>query len=288
MTSLELLKLIENGEDSKHQFKEIVKDTNKLANEMVAFTNSQGGMIIIGVDNSGKITGLSKTEIDKINQYISNAATNNVRPAINIITENIEIKNKKVIVVYIKEGINKPYCDNEGAFWVKSGSDKRKVTSPEELQRLFQSSGKIYADEGLIESSSIEDIDLYRFNDYFLKIYKRDFKEIEHSLETLLEKLNLAKNGKLNLAGLLFFGKNPSRFRPAFIIKAVSFFGNDPTRRDYRDSEDIDGVLERQYKDGMAFLLRNLKKTQQGQPVNSLGILEVSHSNSHFKIMESL
>jgi predicted HTH transcriptional regulator len=47
-------------------------------------------------------------------------------------------------------------------------------------------------------------------------------------------------------------------------------------RRDYRDSEDIEGVLERQYKDGMAFLLRSLKKTQQGQPVNSLGILEVS------------
>jgi ATP-dependent DNA helicase RecG len=276
MTALELINLIENGEDSKHQFKETVKDSKKLADEMVAFTNSQGGIIIIGVDNSGKINGLTRPEIDKINQHISNAATNSVRPAINVMTENIEIENKKVIVVHVNEGINKPYCDNEGAFWVKNGSDKRKVTSPEELQRLFQSSGKIYADEGLIEGSTIEDIDLYRFSEYFLKIYKRDFKEIEHSLETLLEKLNLAKYGKLNLAGLLLFGKNPSRFRPAFIIKAVNFFGNDPTHRDYRDSEDIEGVLERQYKDAMAFLLRNLKKTRQGQPINSLGILEVS------------
>lgn len=276
MTALELINLIENGEDSKHQFKETVKDSKKLADEMVAFTNSQGGLIIIGIDNSGKIRGLTRPEIDKINQHISNAATNSVRPAINVITENIDVENKKVIVVHVNEGINKPYCDNEGAFWVKNGSDKRKVTSPEELQRLFQGSGKIYADEGLIEGSTIEDIDLYRFSEYFLKIYKRDFKGIEHSLETLLEKLNLAKYGKLNLAGLLLFGKNPSRFRPAFIIKAVNFFGNDPTHRDYRDSEDIEGVLERQYKDGMAFLLRNLKKTRQGQPINSLGILEVS------------
>lgn len=276
MTALELLNIIENGEDSKHQFKETVKDSKKLADELVAFTNSRGGTIIIGVDNNGKIRGLTRPEIDKINQHISNAATNSVRPAINVITENIDIENKKIIVVYVNEGINKPYCDNEGAFWVKSGSDKRKVTSPEELQRLFQGSGKIYADEGLIEGSTIEDIDLYRFSEYFLKVYKRDYKEIEHSLETLLEKLNLAKYGKLNLAGLLLFGKNPSRFRPAFIIKAVNFFGNDPMRRDYRDSEDIEGVLERQYKDGMAFLLRSLKKTQQGQPVNSLGILEVS------------
>ncbi|MGD2085047.1 MAG: hypothetical protein PVH61_02590 [Candidatus Aminicenantes bacterium] len=109
-------------------------------------------------------------------------------------------------------------------------------------------------------------------------MYKRDFKEIDHSLEldTLLEKLNLSKNGKLNLAGLLLFGKKPSRYRPAFIIKAISFFGNDIADREYRDSEDIEGDLARQYKDGMAFLLRNLKKTQQGQHFNSLGILEVS------------
>jgi ATP-dependent DNA helicase RecG len=276
MDAAELLKIIEKGEDSKHQFKETIKGAKKLADEMAAFTNSQGGMILIGVDDHGQIAGLSSSDISKINQHISNAATNNVRPAINVITENIEIEGKTIIVVHVNEGINKPYCNNEGAFWVKSGSDKRKVTSPEELQRLFQSSGKIYADEAIIEGTSKEDIDLYKFNQYFQKMYKRDFKEIDHSLDTLLEKLNLAKNGKLNLAGLLLFGKNPSRYRPAFIIKAISFFGDDIADREYRDSEDIEGDLAHQYKDGMTFLLRNLKKTQQGQHFNSLGILEVS------------
>jgi len=276
MDAVELLKIIEKGEDSKHQFKETIKGAKKLADEMVAFTNSQGGMILIGVDDNGQIAGLSSADISNINQYISNAATNNVRPAINVITENIDIEGKKIIAVHVNEGINKPYCNNEGAFWVKNGSDKRKVTSPEELQRLFQSSGKIYADEAVIEGTGTEDIDLYQFNKYFQQVYKRDFKDIHHSLDTLLEKLNLAKNGKLNLAGLLLFGKNPSRHRPAFIIKAICFFGNDIAHRDYRDSEDIEGDLAHQYKDGMAFLLRNLKKTQQGQHVNSLGILEVS------------
>ncbi|UCE05226.1 MAG: hypothetical protein JSW07_16630 [bacterium] len=70
-----------------------------------------------------------------------------MKPAINVITENIEIENKKLIMVSVEEGINKPYYDNDGAFWVKSGADKRKMTSPEELQRLFQTSRKIYADE---------------------------------------------------------------------------------------------------------------------------------------------
>lgn len=271
-----LVKIIERGEDSKHQFKETAKEPKKLADEMIAFSNTQGGMIIIGVSNMGEIKGLSKAEIDKINQHISNAATNNIRPAINVITENIEVDGKTLIVVHVNEGINKPYCNNDGAFWVKSGSDKRKVTSPEELQRLFQSSGKVYADESIIENTSQKDIDLNKFNHYFQKVYKKDFDEIDHSLDTLLGKLHLARKGKLNLAGLLLFGKHPSLFRPAFIIKAVSFFGDSSIERVYRDSEDIEGDLKTQFKDGMAFLLRNIKKIQQGQPFNSLGIPEVS------------
>ena len=276
MNATELVTIVKRGEDSSHQFKETVKDAKKLADEMVAFSNSRGGTIIIGVDNNGKICGLNQQEIEKINQHISNAATNNVRPAINVLSENIEVNGKTLISVFVNEGINKPYCNNEGAFWVKNGADKRKVTSPEELQRLFQSTGNIYADEAPIEGTSKDDVNLDKLNDYFQKVYKRDFTEINHSVDSLLVKLNLAKNGKLNLGGLLLFGKHPSRFRPAFIIKAISFFGNDPTEREYRDSEDIEGDLKRQYTDGMAFLLRNLKKTQQGQHFNSLGILEVS------------
>ena len=51
------------------------------------------------------------------------------------------------MVVHITEGINKPYMDNKGVVWVKSGSDKRRVTSKEELRRLFQSSDLVNADE---------------------------------------------------------------------------------------------------------------------------------------------
>lgn len=77
---------------------------------------------------------------------------------------------------------------------------------------------KIFADESIIENTGKKDIDLNKFNHYFQKVYKKDFDEIDHSLDTLLEKLHLARKGKLNLAGLLLFGRHPSFFRPAFII----------------------------------------------------------------------
>lgn len=276
MEKAELIKIIDLGEDSRHQFKETIADAKKLAAEMVAFSNSKGGLIVIGVNDKGELIGQSSLEIGKVNQLISNASTNNVKPAINVITENIEIENKKLILVYVEEGINKPYCDNNGAFWIKSGADKRKVTSPEELQRLFQTSRKIYADEILIEESSINDLNKEKFEEYFQKTFNQDLSEIKIPLDRLLENLQLARKGKLNQAGLLIFGKKPEKYRPVFIIKAVSFFGNFIGGKDYRDSEDIEGNLEYQFRAGMNFLLRNLHKTQQGQDFNTLGILEVS------------
>jgi ATP-dependent DNA helicase RecG len=276
MEALELLEIFQRGEDSGHQFKVNVTTPGSLAAEMVAFSNSQGGMLLLGVDDHGHIVGLSPEDVRRLNLLISNSATNHVKNPINPITENITIDNKLVIVVRIREGLDKPYMDNNGVIWVKSGADKRKVTSKEELRRLFQSSGAFYADEMLVEGTTVHDINRDKFARYFQKIYTMTLEEAQLPLETLLENLHLVKAGKLNQAGLLLFGSEPARFRPAFIIKAVSFLGNSLADTTYRDSEDIEGDLESQFKNGMSFLLRNLKKTQQGQGVNSLGILEVS------------
>ncbi|MCU0645960.1 MAG: putative DNA binding domain-containing protein [bacterium] len=278
MEASKLIQIIKLGEDSKHQFKEKISDAGKLAAELVAFSNSRGGLLVFGVNDKRELIGLSSTQINTANQIISNAATNNVKPAINVITENIEIEEKKLILVFVEEGINKPYCDNEGAFWIKNGADKRKVTAPEELQRLFQSSRKIYADEILVEESSVHDLNNEKFERYIRDVYHKELSEFKIPIETLLENLHLAKNGVLNQAGLLLFGKRPMKYRPAFAIKAVSFFGNFIGGKDYRDSEDIEGDLEYQFRTGLGFLLRNLHKLQKGQNFNTLGILEVSQT----------
>jgi len=77
------------------------------------------------------------------------------------------------------------------------------------------------------------------------------------------------RNGKLTLAGLLFFGKNPQNYKPAFCVKAVSFWGN-------TDSRDIIGTIPDMFYEGIKFFEVNLKHTQQGQNFNSPGILEIS------------
>lgn len=115
MEPSELLEIINLGEDSKHQFKVSVTNENSLAAEMVAFSNSNGGQIIIGVSDDGNIEGLTNEDIHRLNQLISNAASQSVRPPINPQTENILIGEERLIVVNVLPGISKPYMDNSGA-----------------------------------------------------------------------------------------------------------------------------------------------------------------------------
>jgi ATP-dependent DNA helicase RecG len=163
---------------------------------------------------------------------------------------------------------------------MKSGSDKRRVTAREEIQRMLQSADFVHADEVPVAGTTTGDIDF----DHFTQFYERHFGEsldtaLERdgiSLGQLLNNLGLARDATLKLAGLLIFGKHPQRFRPAFLVKAVSFVGNDPAGKKYRDSEDFNGCLRDLYKGTMSFLTRNLRRLQGEKGINTVGDLEVS------------
>lgn len=280
MEAIELIELIGRGEDSQTQFKQNFANAESLAGELVAFSNSKGGKILLGVNDMGAVTGITAEDIRRLNQLVSNTATNLVRPSINPITENITTASGDlVMVVHVAEGISKPYSDNAGVFWVKSGSDKRRVTSREEIQRLFQSASLVYADEVPVEGTTSADIEMDHFRDFFQRVYGAPLDAVLErdgiSFGQLLQNLGLAQDGKLRLGGLLLFGRMPHVYRPAFIGKGVSFLGNDAAGNQYRDSDDFKGSLRDLYKSILSFLTRNLVRVQGGKNFNTLGDLEI-------------
>lgn len=157
MNALELQQILINGEDSKHQFKREISNLNSLAAELVAFSNSGGGHIFIGIDDNATICGLTSDLVRTFNQQLSNTASNNVRPPVHLKTANVATDQGVVIVATVPDGLNKPYMDLQGRVWVKSGSDKRHVTSREEMQRMFLNAGLIQADTIPVAGSSIVD-----------------------------------------------------------------------------------------------------------------------------------
>lgn len=284
MNAIELLDKISTGETSKVQFKREIDSNDSIAAELIAFSNSRGGEILFGVeDNTGKITGLSAEQIHKYNQLLANIANDMVKPQVFIHTEVITVASaedgdKKVLAVEISEGVAKPYKDKNGAIWIKQGSDKRRLTDNNEQIRLFQQSGILYLDEMIIPQTTTDDVDFSKVTLYVKSVQKRDSEGEIEITETILNNLNIAKEGRLTLGGLLFFAKNPQKYRPAFCVKAISFFGNSIGGTDYRSSQDISGTIPEIFEETMRFLTSNLHHVQAGQNFNSVGKLEVSQT----------
>ena len=275
METTELIDLLRQGEDSCRQFKENFTNADALAAEIVAFSNNAGGRIFIGVRNDGSVVGLSGPDTDRLNQLISNSASQNVRPAVNPLTENVAHPNGNVMVLTVPEGVSKPYMDRNGAIWVKSGSDKRRATSREEIQRLFQQSGLVHADETPVAGLNVGDVDIPYFGAFFEQQFGEPLAQHDQPLPQLLTNMNLMSQGQLNVAGSLLFARSPQYALPAFIVKAVAFVGNEIEDDRFIDSRDITGKLADVFQQTLGFIIANTRALQGEQGFNSQGQAEI-------------
>lgn len=275
METTELIELLSRGEDSRHQFKADMTNADALAAEIVAFSNTSGGRIFIGVSDDGSVRGLAGADVARLNQLIANAASQNVRPAVNPLTENVPHPAGTVLVVSIPEGISKPYMDRNGVIWVKSGSDKRRATSREEIQRLFQQAGLVHADETPVANLGLGDVDMPYFSAFFEQQFGEPLSQHLRPLPQLLSNMNLMSQGRLNVAGGLLFAVAPQYALPAFIVKAVSFVGNQIEDERYIDSRDISGKLADVFQQTLGFVVANTRAMQGEQGFNSQGQSEI-------------
>jgi ATP-dependent DNA helicase RecG len=276
MEALELIDLIALGETSTVQFKRTLEDTNDLAKELCAFANTNGGMILFGVEDDGTITGLSPEHVRDLASKVANMASQVVREPVYPTSEVVAVNQTRLLVIRVPESAAKPHFDRNGAIWVKVLADKRRVTSREELRRMFEETGFFRMDRQPVSRSSVADLDLDSFSEFHQKVVGESLAESGLDLDRLLENHNVAIDGCLTLAGLLFFGQQPQKYRPELLTKAVSWktcAADD--NAGYFDSEDITGTLPRQLAAVMAFLRRNLGRPQAGQSVNSEGKIEI-------------
>lgn len=86
--------------------------------------------------------------------------------------------------------------------------------------------------------------------------------------------MSLASGEQLTLAGLLLFAKEPFFYKPAFIIKAITFPGI-KIGVTYLDSEDFEGPFTEIFHGALLFIMRNLRKVQNNKSVNSIGDPEI-------------
>lgn len=247
MNKIDLLELVKKGEDSFTEFKEEMSHPDDLAAEIVAFANIEGGNLIIGVSDDAEIIGV--TNPDKEMQRIDNICANNCEPAIYGTIEKIIIDNKKILIVKIPKGPQRPYQTNRGIHYIRTASGKRRA-SPGELRLIQQASGAIYYDEIPVPDTSMEDIDLDYFEGFLRKSLGGRIEDFGIKTEDILKNMKVLAPYEGDLVtttgGLLFFGKKPEYRLPYCKVTIVRFFGNDIGEK--FEKKDIEGKLVGQIK----------------------------------------
>lgn len=159
----ELKFLITQGEGYNLEFKE--QFSNRIATDICAFANANGGRIILGVKDDGTITGIKIT--NQLKSQIYDLARN-LDPLINI--DLYELIN--TLIINIPEGKKKPYS-TKGKFYLRYGANSQQLRR-EDIRHFFQEEGLVLFDEK----------PNFDFN------MKSDFNE--HNFKTFLEKTGIS------------------------------------------------------------------------------------------------
>ncbi len=236
ITKTDLLEIITNGENSGVEFKRDVLQNHQLAKELVAFSNLEGGMVLLGVDDDRTISGLTQ---DNLEEWVMTACRDKIRPGIIPSFQTIRDveSGKDVAVVRVPRGgdVHSRWHENKNTYYIRVGSQSREPT-PEELGRLFQQRGMFRADLRPVSGTSITDLDRRRLKDYFGRVRQQNMP-IDDDVEgwlTLLVNTEIIVEGGVSLSGLLLFGNTPNRFLPQAGIDAAAFPG---TEKDYAVKE---------------------------------------------------
>ena len=301
----DILKQINAGEVSGVQFKERILDKYDIACELVAFSNSHGGKLVVGIkDKTGEINALSYSEVQETTNLLSDIASENVVPSILIKIDTIEVENGNLVFATVKEGLNKPYHDNKGIVWVKNGADKRKVFDNAELAEMMTDCGSFAPDEAGVRGATVNDLDATTIKQFLGNRFERvlekkgltgdAFNEASldmicsaiakgHDCEKILRNLRFIRpDGTLTVAAMLLFGKYTQRWMPMMTAKCICFAGNSIGSKVFRDKvndADMEGNLLHQYDTIMDFFTRNLHNVQVGEEFNSMGKLEIPYTS---------
>lgn len=256
----EVLALIRQGENSSVEFKSAQAHPDSLARELVAFANTQGGTLLIGVEDDSHISGLNES-ID-YEARIANIARNNVNPPINIEPAIVDMPEGRILMVRVERGRDRPYQTLQNQFLVRVGSTNRTATQGE-LLRLFQQAGLFHYDATAVQGTDIADLNLAALDRYFSQ-YGFDLTAEDDKPRILANADIMTEAGEATVAGLLLFGINPQRYLSYAGLSFAHFAGREVTE-ELIDKQVIEGTLSFQVDSALAVIRNNLQRPSRIQ-----------------------
>jgi len=246
MLKSHLLEIIANGENSGVEFKRDDCRPEQLAKEIVAMTNLSGGMILLGVEDDGTITGIQRQNLE---EWVMDAVVaRKIHPLLLPFYEEVQVdESRRVAILSFTQGTAKPYVlrhnDREEIF-IRVGSISRLATR-EQQARLFATGGLLHMEVLPVSGTSIESMDIDRVRDYLVNVM-RDPEVPANSDEWQRRMCGMGfmtyseiDRPVCTIAGLVLFGYRPRKYLKQAGLRIMVFDGID---KDYQAR--LDDVLD--------------------------------------------
>lgn len=265
----ELLYQVRLGEDSAYEFKSLTIKGNKVdqpgrdsvADELAAFANAGGGIIVFGVaDKTRTVEGIAREDLDTVDLWLANIASHAIDPPLPIETRLLEIPDSQgdlKPVVWVRVSKSVFVHKSPHGYFHRVGSSKREM-SPELLARIFQQRSMVRLirfDEQLVPQTT-RDVIAPELKTRFLR---GDLPEI-----TQLKKLYLIgddESGELRLtvSGVLLLTARPADYLSSAYIQCVAYSGSERNAEYQLDAQDCDGPVDEQIRQAFNFVKRNMR-----------------------------
>lgn len=265
----ELVYQVRLGEDSAYEFKSLTIKGNKVdqpgrdsvADELAAFANAGGGIIVFGVaDKTRAVEGIAREDLNTVDLWLANIARDAIDPPLPIETRLLEIPDSQgdqKPVVWVRVSKSVFVHKSPHGYFHRVGSSKREM-SPELLARIFQQRSMVRLirfDEQLVPQTTRDAI----APELKTRFLRGDLPEI-----TQLKKLYLIgddESGELRLtvSGVLLLTARPADYLSSAYIQCVAYSGTERNAEYQLDAQDCDGPVDEQIRHAFNFVKRNMR-----------------------------
>ncbi|MCY4305886.1 MAG: putative DNA binding domain-containing protein [Aestuariivita sp.] len=266
-----ILNQLRLGEDSRWEFKQIEftgqKSTHPrrddLADEIGAFANANGGFLLLGVTDDGKIQDMSREQLVLLDQLLVEVSTDVLEPPVRVETYHMDINGKALLLVEVPRG--QALHERGGKAFIRVGGTKRRLQKAEIL-RLVQNCTQnryLWFDKQIVSGTGFETLS-ERLWEPLLSIAGAD--DPRRGLLNL-RLLGLDEDGVVcaTVAGVLLCAPDPQNWLHQATIIATCYRGSDRASGQL-DAREITGSLPQQIADAIQFVVRNMRVSARKTP----------------------
>lgn len=244
-----------------------------IVRHIVAFANASGGTLVIGIENDGRITGFRATGANNIEHFKNIAIKRLTITPVPVRCSEMPVKNEKgeedlVLVLDVQASNNKVIQSFDHEVYLRQNDESVKLNYDQRTQLLYDKGQRYFEDE-VVERSSLDDVD-----EGIMELYRNHMGLPSKPDREILEARGMIVDDKLTTAGILLFGKNPTKYLPQARLRFVRYdgmFAETGKSLNIIKEQTFDSAIPKIILDARAFINTQMREFQY---LNSEGVFE--------------